>query len=107
MSKEIKVPYNGTTQETYNGTTIDISKRNEEDIKEISYYHIENRFRLTAGKVLTLIDASIPDKQQNKAFKDLVKQIFSNEIWSWQKHYWGGKKARSIKLEPKDSDPIN
>jgi hypothetical protein len=28
------------------------------------------------GKVLTLIDASITDKEQNKALKDLIKQVF-------------------------------
>lgn len=30
------------------------------------------------GKILTLIDSSIPDQQQNKAMKDIIKGIFDD-----------------------------
>jgi hypothetical protein len=30
----------------------------------------------TLGKILTVLDASIADKQQNKAIKDLIKQAY-------------------------------
>lgn len=37
-------------------------------------------FRKIMGKTLTIIDASIQDKQQNKAMKDLIRNVFSDEI---------------------------
>jgi hypothetical protein len=37
------------------------------------------------GKILTIIDASISDKEQNKAIKDLVRGEFRNTIdWFYQ-----------------------
>lgn len=33
------------------------------------------------GKMLTLVDASISEERQNKALKDLLKQIFRKEQW--------------------------
>jgi len=30
------------------------------------------------GKVLTIIDASIPDQEQRKAIKDLIREVFYN-----------------------------
>lgn len=35
------------------------------------------------GKILTIVDASISDKEQRKAVKDLVKQT----MWDWSKEY--------------------
>ena len=42
---------------------------------------IEVIARKHKGKILTVIDASISDKQQNKAIKDLLNQVMS-EMWN-------------------------
>lgn len=55
--------------------------------KAMSFYEIEERYRHLAGKVLTIIDASISEKQQLKAVKDLIKREFYIEIDKWQRKY--------------------
>lgn len=40
---------------------------------------IEGRVNYLQGRILTVIDASIVDKDQKKAIKDLMKQIFAEE----------------------------
>lgn len=35
------------------------------------------------GKILTIIDASVTEPQQNKALKDLIKQVFHQELGYW------------------------
>lgn len=42
---------------------------------------VENRVKYIQGKVLTVIDAVISDKQQNKATKDIINQVISNELY--------------------------
>lgn len=51
-------------------------------------------FRRLAGKVLTVIDASIADAKQNKAMKDLLKKAFSEQI-SDVREYFGSKKGEA------------
>jgi hypothetical protein len=41
-------------------------------------------FRSLAGRILTLVDASISDPQQNKAFKQLVKKEFRSQLYDIQ-----------------------
>ena len=48
--------------------------------KLLAHSFLLDCFRKIMGRTLTIIDASIYDKQQNKAMKDLVRQIFSDEI---------------------------
>lgn len=43
------------------------------------YYYITWRMRRLLGKVLTVIDASITEKGQNKAVKDLIKGTYMEE----------------------------
>jgi hypothetical protein len=82
-----------------------MSKQNpQEDVKEVNYYRIEGDTKHLAGQILTIIDASIADKQQNKAIKDLVKVEISEYLHRWQKLYWDNKdgmplKGHSINLE--------
>lgn len=38
-----------------------------------------NRVRYLQGRMLTIIDASISDKDQRKAIKDLIRQIMTEE----------------------------
>lgn len=77
------------------------------DIKEVGYYKIEDSFRCLAGKILTIIDASINDKVQLKAIKDLIKQDITREIDLWQNYYWNGSSGHGVILESKNSDPLN
>jgi len=42
------------------------------------YNYVQKIIRQISGKVLTIIDASISDKQQNKAVKDLIKDRISD-----------------------------
>ena len=46
----------------------------------LTHSFILDSFRKLMGRTLTIIDSSIPDKQQNKAMKNLVRQIFSDEM---------------------------
>ncbi len=46
----------------------------------ISHGFIMDSFRKIMGRTLTIIDASIVDKQQNKAMKDLLRAVFSDEM---------------------------
>ncbi len=48
--------------------------------KALSHSFLMDSFRKIMGRTLTLIDASIHDKQQNKAMKDIVRNIFSDEM---------------------------
>lgn len=41
---------------------------------------VERRVKYIQGKVLTVIDAVIADKEQKKATKDIINQIISNEL---------------------------
>jgi viroplasmin and RNaseH domain-containing protein len=44
-----------------------------------TYAFIQEEFSKVLGKVLTLVDASISEKNQNKAFKDIIKNYFAEE----------------------------
>lgn len=46
----------------------------------ISHSFVTDLFRKLMGKTLTIVDASISDKQQNKAIKDLVRGAYMEEI---------------------------
>lgn len=41
---------------------------------------IQARLKGLTGKILTIIDASIPEGKQNKCIKDLVREVFMNEF---------------------------
>lgn len=48
--------------------------------KLYNFFSVESRYSNTLGKVLTFIDASIPDAEQRKAAKDVVKNIFYSDM---------------------------
>jgi len=48
--------------------------------KALSHSFVMDCFRKIMGRTLTIIDASVHEKQQNKAMKDLVRNIFSDEM---------------------------
>lgn len=62
-----------------------MSKSNDKlEINKVCYGDIEHRVRYLEGDILTIIDAVIADKNQNKATKDLIRNrigTFRNELW--------------------------
>ena len=67
---------------------VDIEKYGQEGERFISYEFLLDTMRKLMGRTLTLLDASIVDKTQNKAVKDVVRNIFSDEMefatdWAW------------------------
>lgn len=48
--------------------------------RALSHSFVMDVLRKIMGKTLTVIDASINDKQQNKAIKDLLRGIISDEM---------------------------
>lgn len=42
---------------------------------------VERRVKFIQGKVLTVIDAVIADKEQKKATKDIINQVISHELY--------------------------
>lgn len=46
----------------------------------LSYGFLLDSFRKIMGKTLTIIDACIVDKTQNKAVKDIIREVISEEM---------------------------
>lgn len=51
--------------------------------KIYSYYTIESVASNLLGKTLTFLEATIQDKEQLKAQKDIIRQFFGQEMQSW------------------------
>lgn len=49
---------------------------------QLNYSVVETQIRFLQGKVLTVIEASIINEPQQKAVKDLIKKMFSEQL-SW------------------------
>jgi hypothetical protein len=53
--------------------------------KKLEYYVIDTQLNHLMGKILTIIDSAIIDKNQNKAIKDLVRDKFNKKRdWIYQ-----------------------
>ena len=53
--------------------------------KELNYSAIASQMGFLKGKILTIIDASVEDRQRNKALKDLIRNEFSIKLdWIYQ-----------------------
>ena len=48
--------------------------------RALAFSFHKDTIRKIMGKVLTIIDASIGEPQQNKAMKDLVRQVIQDEL---------------------------
>lgn len=48
--------------------------------RALSHSFLMDTLRKVMGKTLTVVDASVHDKTQNKAIKDLLRGIFSDEM---------------------------
>lgn len=51
--------------------------------KIYSYYTIQGVVQNLIGKTLTFLEATIQDKEQLKAQKDIIRQFFGQEMQSW------------------------
>ena len=71
--------------------------------KLLTHSFLMDTLRKVMGRTLTIIDASVSEKQQNKAMKDLVRQIFSDEMeFSAQ---WAFDQKKLDAMIPEDVDP--
>lgn len=48
--------------------------------RALSYSFVMDTLRKVMGGTLTIIDASIHDEKQNKAIKDLIRRVISDEM---------------------------
>ena len=69
-----------------NNLSDEIEKLNS-SLKVVHYEYFEEQLRVLSGKILTIIDASISDKQQNKCVKDLIKSEVYRRIYDLQEFY--------------------
>ncbi len=52
----------------------------KQKFKLLAFGQVNPQLRFMKGKLLTLIDATISDEQQNKATKDIIHQIVGETI---------------------------
>lgn len=71
----------------------------DKDSRIMNYYYLEDKLKVLSGKILTIVDASISDKQQNKCVKDLMKTEFYRRIDELQRLYWDDRQGHTVKLE--------
>lgn len=66
----------------------------------------DNSARLFLGRVLTIIDASISDREQRKGLKDIIKDAFYNNGWRNDARYilLDFVKEHAKDLEPKTKE---
>ena len=83
MLKQIAI----SSKENFNGEKcvgyelVDISKYEAvEGERALSHTFLLDSFRKIMGRTLTVIDGAIVDERQNKALKDQIRNIFSDEI---------------------------
>ena len=48
--------------------------------RALTHTFLLDSYRKIMGRVLTIIDASVHEKQQNKAMKDLVRRVIGDEM---------------------------
>lgn len=63
----------------------------EDKERAVRFDRLLNDLKDLAGKVLTVIDASISDEKQNKAIKDLIKSNFAKTIGRYENICFYGK----------------
>jgi hypothetical protein len=77
--KEIVVVKNLSHGTSYEDVSIDKYEGMCEE-KALSHSYVMNTLKKLMGRTLTLIDASIVDKTQNKSVKDIIRGIYSDEM---------------------------
>jgi len=74
----------GLTSETIKYSLVDVKTDKQIDDwsgeKLVTYSFIEKGLQSLTGRILTIIDASVPSGTQNKCIKDLIRKEFLNEF---------------------------
>ena len=78
------------------------------DKKTLSLFDLEGFWRHLKGNALTVIDACIPAKEQNKAAKSLMRQAIDSKIAELEKWVYDCEKAKGPNWKnPPPSYPFN
>ena len=93
MSKKLELPPNGTGPFS---PFVDVPGSEYE--KAVKYPRIEDDVRDLAGRILTVIDASVPSESQNKAMKDIVKSEIRSFLLRYQNYCYDGKLGHSVSI---------
>lgn len=73
----------------------------------LSHSFFMDSMRRLMGKTLTIVEASINDREQKKAVKDLVRNMFSDEMehegnWAYDQNILASLAEASMPEDPKD-----
>jgi len=84
MYNKYIIANDGDTNETIEYSIVDIKTDEKIDDwsgdKLVTYSFIEKGLKSLTGRILTIIDASIPSGTQNKCIKDLIRKEFMCEF---------------------------
>jgi hypothetical protein len=64
----------------------------------VSYQCIESHIKYMAGKILTIIDASVSNELQNKSVKDLIKSQIKETLFQFQDACFHGSMGQSVDI---------
>ena len=74
------IMFSDETKDTVSYSVVDVVTDNPlkdwSGDKLITYGVVQNMLRSFAGRILTIIDASLPEGKQNKSVKDLIRSEF-------------------------------
>ena len=93
MSKKVEqgLPPAGGTSRIYEPfVEVNFEKNGE---RAVRYDRLLDDVRGLTGEVLTIVDASVVDEQQNKAIKDLVKGEFRKFLFRYEDICFHGKRG--------------
>lgn len=68
----------------------------EDKERAIRFFRLLDDMKDLTGKVLTIVDASIVNEQQNKAMKDLIRAQFTKTIGRYEDICFYGKQQKKI-----------
>jgi len=69
--------------------------KTEGEERAVRFGRLRDDIKDLSGRVLTIVDASIADKTQNKAMKDLIKSQFARILGRYEDICFYGKRGQS------------
>ena len=69
--------------------------KTEGEERAVRFERLKNDIKDLSGRILTIVDASIADKTQNKAMKDLIKSQFARTLGRYEDICFYGKRGQS------------
>lgn len=61
--------------------------------RAVRFYRLRDDLKDLMGKILTIVDSSLPEERQNKAMKDLIKSNFRQIIGRFEDICFFGKQG--------------